>query len=596
MTSLAVGAARLREEPAGSGALAPVLRLAERVIRLGERSHARACLILLLLGCVCFLPGIASLQPMDRDEPRFAQASKQMLETGDFVDIRFQAEARHKKPVGIYWAQAAAVAGGEALGVPRARTAIALYRVPSLLGALAASLLTYWAALALLGRREAFLAAGLFTACLMLAAEARLAKTDALLAACCAAALGALLRAYLGRARLERERGPASRATALVFWLALAAGILVKGPMVPLFAGLTVAVLALRDRSARWLLDLRPALGIVLTLLLVAPWFAAIAWKSGGAFYGEAVGHDMLGKVGRGAEKHWGPPGAYAVAFFATFWPGAAFAALAAPFAWRCRGEDAVAFLLAWIVPAWLILEAVPTKLPHYVLPLMPAVAILTALALDRGALDPGRRGARWVAALVVLIPVGITIGLTASAWSLDRTIPWTGLPLLLAACAVAAAAWAAFARGAAEGAIAIAVAASAILSPAVFGLAQTDLPSLKVSPRLAAIRDGLSCAHPQVASLGLREPSLVFLIGTDLAMLNSAAEAAAFLREDGCRLVFVEGRFAGAFDRAREGAEINPLIVGQVSGFNINGGRRVDLSAYATGLEEAPSVGMSAP
>ena len=85
-----------------------------------ERSHARLCAVLVLLSLACFLPGFTSLQPMDRDEPRYAQASKQMLETGDFVDIRFQDEARHKKPVGIYWMQSATVAIGQALGVPEA--------------------------------------------------------------------------------------------------------------------------------------------------------------------------------------------------------------------------------------------------------------------------------------------------------------------------------------------------------------------------------------------------------------------------------------------------------------------------------------------
>ncbi|CAO4182442.1 ArnT family glycosyltransferase [Methylorubrum populi] len=568
------------ERADGSGALAGLLRLTDAVLAFGAASHARACTLLLLIGLACFLPGFASLQPMDRDEPRFAQASKQMLETGDFVDIRFQAEARHKKPVGIYWAQAAAVAAGEALGVPRARTQIGLYRIPSLLGALAAILLTYWAALAFLGRRGALLAAALFGACIMLSAEARLAKTDALLTACSVAAFGALARAWLGRARLERHRGPASLSTALIFWIGLALGILVKGPMVPLFAGLAALVLAIREGSARWLLDLRPRLGLVLTLLVVLPWFLAIAWKSGGAFFGEAVGHDMLGKVGTGAEKHWGPPGAYAVAFFATFWPGAAFAVLALPFAWARRREDAVALLIAWILPMWLIFEAVPTKLPHYVLPLMPAVAILTVLALTRGALDPRRTGARWVAGLVVLIPAGLTIGLSLASWRLDHVLPLAALPLLLASCALAAFSWSAFTCRAGEGALALGVAASVLLSGAVFGLTQPVLASLKVSPRLAAIRDGLPCGSPQVASLGYREPSLVFTIGTDLVMLNSGEEAAAFLREGGCRLVLVEDRFAAAFAAAQGGRTLAPT--GRVDGFNINGGKPVGVSAYA--------------
>src|SRR5919206_750915 len=130
--------------------------LAERLLGFVEDSHARACAVLLALSLVCFLPGFVSLQPMDRDEPRFAQASKQMVESGDFIDIRFQDEARYKKPVGIYWLQSATVATAEALGVSEARTTIALYRIPSLLGALAAVLFTYWAALAFVARREAF--------------------------------------------------------------------------------------------------------------------------------------------------------------------------------------------------------------------------------------------------------------------------------------------------------------------------------------------------------------------------------------------------------------------------------------------------------
>ena len=71
-----------------------------------------------------------------------------MLETGEYVDIRFQDEVRYKKPVGIYWLQAAVVKTAEALGVPNARQTIWLYRIPSLIGAIGAVLLTYWTALA----------------------------------------------------------------------------------------------------------------------------------------------------------------------------------------------------------------------------------------------------------------------------------------------------------------------------------------------------------------------------------------------------------------------------------------------------------------
>src|SRR5262249_43999716 len=116
-------------------------------------SHARAVAMLALVSLLAFLPGFFQIPPVDRDEARFAQATKQMIESGDYVDIRFQDETRYKKPVGIYWLQAAVVTTAEALGVPNARTTIALYRIPSLLGAIGAVLLTYWAALVFVSRR-----------------------------------------------------------------------------------------------------------------------------------------------------------------------------------------------------------------------------------------------------------------------------------------------------------------------------------------------------------------------------------------------------------------------------------------------------------
>ncbi len=103
-------------------------------------SHRRAGFVLIVFCLIAFLPGFFQIPPVDRDEARFAQATKQMLETGQYVDIRFQDEVRYKKPVGIYWLQAIAVKAGEAAGIPQARTTIWLYRLPSLFGAIGAVL------------------------------------------------------------------------------------------------------------------------------------------------------------------------------------------------------------------------------------------------------------------------------------------------------------------------------------------------------------------------------------------------------------------------------------------------------------------------
>jgi 4-amino-4-deoxy-L-arabinose transferase-like glycosyltransferase len=542
-----------------------------------EASHVRACALLLLLSLACFLPGLASLQPMDRDEPRYAQASKQMLETGDFVDIRFQDEARHKKPVGIYWMQSAAVALAEGFGASEARTAIAVYRVPSLIGALATVLLTYWAALVFVGRRGAFLAAALMGASIILMIEARLAKTDAVLTACSVAAMGGLARSYL-----QRREGHLSWPNVALFWLGVGIGILVKGPLILMFIGLAALWLCVRERSALWLQALHPKVGASATLLLVVPWFIAIAVKSGGGFYSASIGQDMLGKVAAGQENHWGPPGYYLIAFFATFWPGAVLAVIAVPFAFVNRRDDAVAAALAWVVPSWLVFELAPTKLPHYVMPLYPAIAILTAMAILRGFVGPQRPGTKPTALLIPFIPLALTIAIVVAGWQLDRTIPFVALPVLLAAAGIAFLAWKLFAKGRTFRAALVGVAASPLLAFGALGLAQGDLRSLKLSPRLAAVAQAMPCAAPRVATLGYREPSLVFLVGTDLEMLGSGSEAAAFLNEGPCRLVFVERRFEDAFraETARLGVE--PALSTRVTGFNINSGRRLELGAYA--------------
>src|ERR1700677_1937227 len=219
-------------------------------------SQIRAVAFLLLCGLLLFLPGFFNIPPIDRDEARFAQATKQMVESGDFVDIRFQDEVRYKKPVGIYWLQSAAVEIASGLGLPRAQVRILLYRLPSLIGGLGAVLLTYWTALAFVTRRGAILAALLMCSSVLLGVEARLAKTDAMLLLTVVAAMGALARVYLSWQRGEDPARP-SWTWPAIFWTALAGGILLKGPLIVMFVVLTIATLAIFDRSATWLWRLR---------------------------------------------------------------------------------------------------------------------------------------------------------------------------------------------------------------------------------------------------------------------------------------------------------------------------------------------------
>ncbi|MEM7423929.1 MAG: glycosyltransferase family 39 protein, partial [Pseudomonadota bacterium] len=144
------------------------------VLDWGARTPWRTSMIITLVALIVIVPGLAAMPVTDRDEARFAQATKQMLETGDLIDIRFQDQPRWKKPVGIYWLQAvtASIVGG--VDEP-----IWAYRLPSALGAWLAALLTAWAVRPLLGPRVALGAGVMLATCVLFAGEANIAKTDA---------------------------------------------------------------------------------------------------------------------------------------------------------------------------------------------------------------------------------------------------------------------------------------------------------------------------------------------------------------------------------------------------------------------------------
>src|SRR3954447_9722137 len=226
--------------------------------------------VLVLLCLLAWLPGILSLPVLDRDESRFAQASKQMIETGNYIDIRFSTVPRYNKPVGIYWAQAAAT---HTFG-HSPYDQIWTYRLPSLLGGILAVLLTYWRGRAFASPEAAFVAAAVLALTVALSAEAEIATTGALLLAAILAAEGLLLRLYL-HARGKLQTAP-PLTVALAAWAALGLGILLKGPVILAVAGLTVLALSLRDRDWQWLRGLRAGPGVLVMLAVVLPWAIAI--------------------------------------------------------------------------------------------------------------------------------------------------------------------------------------------------------------------------------------------------------------------------------------------------------------------------------
>ena len=533
----------------------------------------RPRLLLALLCLILWTPGVFSLPPLDRDESRFAQASKQMLETGDLIDIRFGAVPRYKKPVGIYWMQAAttAVAG---LG---ARDEIWTYRLPSLLGALIAVWLTFWCARAAASAEVSFLAASLLAGTLLLTAEASIATTDAVLLACVLGMQGMLLRAYLA----ARGNGPPlGRKLALLGWAALGLGVLVKGPAVLAVPAVTMIGLSLWDKDARWLKTIRPLQGLGLVLLIALPWFIAIAVKSHGHFFQQSLGQDFAEKLQGGQESHGALPGYFLALLSLTFWPAILFLLPGLAAAIRARAEPAMRFLLVWTA-SWVVFELVPTKLPHYVLPVYPALAILGAL----WALKPQSETRVWEK--VLFYAAFVQFALVAAALAVapillpakygSGTVWWVLAPVTVFAALAAAVAYLRRAQGAAA---LLAVASAVVLVPALTAGVAPQLTQLWVSPRAAAAVRALSRPDdPPPALAGYVEPSLVFLLGTETRQTNGHGAADAGAAQGG--LALVEEREEGAFKARLAELDGDAAEVGAVDGFNYSRGRKVHIRIW---------------
>lgn len=363
----------------------------------GWRAPAIAALIAFLAG----LPGVFAMPPLDRDESRFAQATAQMLETGDFVVIKFQDQPRFKKPVGIHWLQAASVA----LTSDAADREIWAYRLPSLLGAMLAAAACAWGAAAFFGGPTGLVAGAILGSTFLLSTEAFIAKTDAVLAGTTTLALAALARIYAA----SRDGPPAGRLTRLLFWLGLSVSMLVKGPVGLMVVTLTALSLWAWDRKAPWLKDLGWIWGLILMAAIVGPWAAAVTVATDGGFWTTAFGADFAPKLVGGQESHGAPPGYHTLLTPLLIFPGTLLLPAALALAWRGRSEPGVRFAVCWLVPAFIVFEATPTKLVHYTLPTYGALAWLMAAAVMRP--QPGAL-ARWLGiGLCAFVGVVLEIG-----------------------------------------------------------------------------------------------------------------------------------------------------------------------------------------
>lgn len=408
---------------------------AGRTIRRWARSWVGGmCLVLLCLAL--YVPGWFTLPTVDRDEARFAQASRQMAYADDlpgWVVPRIQDRVRLNKPPAIYWLQAGSASALSALGV---EDRIWIYRLPSVLAAVLAVLACWRAGLVLLDPRAAWLGAVFLAVCPLVVWESRQARADMALLAASTTAMwmaASLLTDRSARPRLPRLVG---------LWLAVAAGVFIKGPITPMVVLLAACAMAATGGGWRSIRRLAPLPGLAFVVASIGAWAALVAEQVGWSTYIEIVHREVFQRSVTPKEGHWGPPGYHLVLLAALFWPGSMLTLMSLRLAlrrgWRggvrglrgglrggraAVGRPAERFLLCWIVPSWIVFELVSTKLPHYTLPLYPAIALLTArgvLAAAAGTLqDPSTPGFRVGVLIWAFIGAAFASAGAMIAWAL---------------------------------------------------------------------------------------------------------------------------------------------------------------------------------
>lgn len=564
--------------------------------------------VLVAVCLTAYLPGLTSIPPVDRDESRFAQASRQMFESVALPEAKREAgrhsgglvvpmvgdQPRLAKPPMVYWLQSAS-AWVLARGDP-ARDAIWMYRLPSVVAAIAIVLLTWRIGATMFDGRAAWVGALLLAVCPLVVWEAHQARADMVMTAFSTAALGALWTLWRGAGSSRRARRRQACA-ACVLWVALALGVLTKGPAPVMVVVLTAVTLSVMTRRWRWLWRTRPVLGVVVMAAVWSPWLLAVADRVGTEALAATVWNEVFVRAGAAREGHWGPPGYHLLLLAVLFWPGSLMTAWAVARAvervrpggggdggpavwWRWTERGAESFLLAWLVPSWLVFELIMTKLPHYTMPMYPAIALVTG----RGVLAAAG-GGRWAGhgqrigtvvwvVISVMVAVGVPIGLFAIGVRDAWRIVVAGPVWLAAIGAFAACVWRAHRLGPRGAQRWLVLQAGGVVLAAgswvfVLGALVPGAKRLFVSERLM---DELRMIDPAgrraLASIGYHEPSLVFATRGRVRLIERGEEGRWWHDEPEGLLIL-----------PRENLLRSHVVVGGTEGINYSRGRWEELA-----------------
>ena len=558
--------------------------------------HFRNIILLVLFCLVFYLPGLFTIPALDRDEARFAQASKQMVESGDFVDIRFQEKPRYKKPAGTYWLQALSVS----LFSAEKLNEIWPYRIPSLFAAIIAVIGTYFLAKIFLPPSGAVIAGIILSSAPLMIGEAHMAKSDALLVASVVIAQFGLIRTY---------RNHLSWLNWLCLWGGIGLGVMIKGPVTPLVIFLTVLVVSIIDREIKWLLKLRPLSGFSLVACICLPWIISIQVQSSGEFLQSSLGQDLLPKLLSGVESHGLPPGYYLLLALITLWPSSLFIYPALKFAINSRKTNTIKFLFAWVIPTWVMLEIIPTKLPHYVLPLYPAIAIIISYWMTNVAKEEGNKstfslntievaiiGVIWFVVGLSFLLVSnflqqtklLTPELIATPELIFEKLNEIDLLVLNFAAIINSlmfvflliVGYALFLFQKYVLSLSVSVALVGLFFIPVLQWSIPDLKWLFPSKQVAQIIEEHNRDKYPLVAIGYHEPSLVFHNGSSTALVNPEEGVKALLNNPYSYALVTRGNLDEFLDRLSN-KNVSIEKIGEINSFNYSKGRAISLLIF---------------
>lgn len=517
------------------------------------------------LGAVLLLVNLGGSTLFDEDEPKNAACGQEMLERGDYLVPWFNGELRTDKPILLYWLMLLAYSVG---GVSEFTA-----RLTSAVCGIATAVVVYHLGRILFRPAVGAWASVILFTCLMFEVVARAATPDSLFVFLTTSALLAFVWGVDRATSSGDDRKARQGATACLptDWRAFVAmyalmglAVLAKGPagfVLPFGVIWTFRMLAAMAAervwseqlatgwkawlsaawrtpwfSAAWRAfgSLRPALGLAVIAAIVAPWYVAVGVATDGAWLAGFLGHHNLGRFTQPLEGHRGPFFYYAVALVIGMFPWSIFfpatlAEIRRSLGHRDERMPSFLFVTAWALVILGIFTLARTKLPNYVLPAYPAIALALATFVERWLRRPdmlAHRSFRIAIGSYALTGAGMIIGLGVAAYLLFPDALWLSAVGLIPLGGAAAVWW--FQRQQRSEAAALAFGGSAVLlSLALFGVAADAASAWQTSPAIAALARE---AGAPLATYEFFEPSLVFYHARPVTRIHDARELAKFV------------------------------------------------------------------